>query len=78
MEDFKIIPNPNRGIFRIESELAFSSFTIYDTQGKLVHRQDDGNREVQMNQRLDHSGLFIIEVLLEDQAIHKKIFILQK
>ncbi len=76
---WQILPNPNKGIFTLESNQALSnaSLKIYDIYGQLivVQRIDDANRLIHLPDLAD--GLYLVQLFSNGKTSQRKMHITQ-
>ena len=73
--DFNIYPNPNNGIFNIESKTSISSIYIYDTRGRTTYKNEKVNADkVEINLTAFAKGLYLVKIIGEEgKIVNKKI-----
>jgi streptogramin lyase len=75
--DFNIYPNPNNGIFNIESKTRISSIFIYDTRGRTTFFNEKVNADkMEINLTAFAKGLYLVKIIGEEgKIVTKKIVI---
>lgn len=69
-----IIPNPNNGIFRIETKnLQVSKLTIYNTFGTIIYESKNVNSEIDLSN--EPKGTYFVEFQLQDKVLMQKLLI---
>ncbi len=65
IENMKIYPNPNNGIFNLSSNVEFNRFMveIYNPLGQLVFKNDTKSNEVSIDISNQSNGIYIIKVI---------------
>ena len=71
----KIFPNPNNGLFVVESEAR--NITVFNTQGQLIHtvEQPRGTYRQEIDLRGLQPGLYLVKLSYKDGVINRKILI---
>ncbi len=74
LNNITIIPNPNSGLFSIETSMPIKSIQLYDINGKIVYSNNTTN-----NNQVDAShltnGIYFIKIESDSNIIYKKISI---
>ena len=70
-----LYPNPNNGIFTIESELKLNEIFVYDVEGKLVHNAKVQNDIMFFDIRHLKKGAFFYKILSSGSEINGKFLI---
>ncbi len=69
-----VMPNPNNGIFNIVVEQSNWSYQLLDVSGKLISsKQNVGTNRLEMNTTSLENGIYILNIMIEGQSVHKKI-----
>jgi predicted GH43/DUF377 family glycosyl hydrolase len=70
---FSIYPNPNNGLFTINSDLSNSLVVIYDLRGTVIYRAAIGNRSlIDMNITGPLSGLYFVKLISDNGKVFTK------
>ena len=70
-----IIPNPNKGVFKIETEGVLLAIKLYNLQGKLIYQDFKGDKIIDLNSTLVESGIYILEMANSSGTVRKKVVI---
>jgi sugar lactone lactonase YvrE len=71
--DFNIYPNPNNGIFNIESKTSISSIYIYDARGRTTYFNEKVYADkVVINLTAFAKGLYLVKIIGEEGKITTK------
>ena len=75
--DYKIYPNPSKGLLKVEFRGSIHSVKIYDSSGKKVFdsKVEEQSSEILLNLEDLKSGLYSIQ-LIGGQRIYSEIFII--
>lgn len=69
-----IIPNPNSGIFRVETKnINMSTIKIHNTLGEIIYESQNINSEIDLS--AEPKGTYFIEVYTQDKIYRKKLII---
>jgi hypothetical protein len=75
----KLFPNPNKGIFTIETEndLMMNSIKVHDIAGKKVFSEElhGKNSMHQLNLSSVETGIYIVQIETEKGSIYKKMIV---
>ena len=69
----RVQPNPSNGLFSIFVENANWSYSILDMNGKLILNETVSNNNAEVNIQALEAGIYMLQISVEDQSIHKKI-----
>ena len=76
--DFNIYPNPNEGVFTLKfnsNSIKNRSLKIYNSNGKLIHKQSILNSENQIEIENPKSGIYFLQTIANSGITTKKIII---
>lgn len=81
-QDFKIVPNPNNGTFKIEfvsSKYNEASFEMYNSVGQIIINQKieirEGKNRILVNERKLNQGIYFLKFKAIEKVLTKKIII---
>ena len=78
-KSLKLFPNPNKGIFTIETEndLMMNSIKVHDIAGKKVFSEElhGKNSMHQLNLSSVETGIYIVQIETEKGSIYKKMIV---
>lgn len=74
--ELQVYPNPTEGRLTISAGQNIQEIKLYSMQGKLVY-QNNGidKREVQINFQQINAGIYILQSVLKDQIVSRKIVV---
>jgi hypothetical protein len=61
-KQISIVPNPNNGIFTIQSDEELGAVEIYNGIGQLVLKQISKSRSLEINMSEQHAGIYYVKV----------------
>ncbi len=73
LNNITIIPNPNNGIFTIQSETTINSIQLYDINGKIMYSNNENINQVDVAHLT--SGIYFVKIESDSNIIYKKISI---
>jgi hypothetical protein len=73
--DVVIYPNPNQGIFTIESKLPVQKIEIFDMLGKMVYAISNIYNRHTIQLSSEQKGVFVICIISENNKITKKLIV---
>lgn len=78
--NIQITPNPSNGIFSLtnNSSKKIEEITIYNTNRKIVWKQEAQENEQQIDVSFLSTGLYLMKVYLEDNEVIKRKIMIQK
>ena len=83
LEEFKIMPNPNNGLFTVKLKLSTQRpvrFTLFNTRGQAVYQSPltkmNGTQTKQISVR-SLSGVYFLKTEIGNQLIYKRIIIIK-
>lgn len=72
--DFKLFPNPNNGIFSIQSNVGFNNIEIVDVIGKSIFSKNVNNiNSFNFNLSTEPKGIYFVRVSFKDGVLLKKV-----
>jgi hypothetical protein len=81
-KEFVVSPNPSKGMFTIEGELALDdvvTFTVYDMLGNTMRKGSidnyNGQYEAQVDLTSAASGMYLLRIQKNDEIIVKRIVV---
>lgn len=72
---FKVFPNPTSDYINITSKVSISEIILFDLNGKKIKTLNPENAEVNMSVRDLQSGVYVIQIKGEDDAVSSHKFI---
>ncbi len=75
-DDIFVYPNPNNGVFNIDTKLAIEKIEIYNFLGDKIKEQLITKNNVVINMQAYNKGTYFIKVITSNQVITKKIIYL--
>ncbi len=74
VQEIKIYPNPNNGLFKIEVKNSIiSRIIIVNLLGEIIYESTDQNLEFDLSSQ--PKGTYFVEVFLQDRIVHQKLII---
>ena len=78
IKDFKVLPNPNSGVFDISGNLNSNEdirITVVDMQGRLIYESTELNNTISRNIDISSSeqGMYILNVSSDSNVLTEKI-----
>ena len=76
LENIKVFPNPNNGIFNIQLPLKYKgTITVHSNLGQMITEQKITSKKEEINMSNIKSGLYIISIITDEQIFTQKILI---
>tara|TARA_B110000971_G_scaffold83653_1_gene85797 strand:+ start:528 stop:1460 length:933 start_codon:yes stop_codon:yes gene_type:complete len=69
--EFKLVPNPTIGVFKIESKTPITKVEIYSISGKKVNEVDSGFETISTDNLFN--GMYILRIHSKNGISHKKL-----
>ena len=78
VEDFKVIPNPNAGIFDISGQLTSNetvNISVVDMQGRVIYQSSTTGNSIEKNVDISSSGqgMYILTLTSQNRVMTEKI-----
>ncbi len=70
-----VFPNPNNGVFTVQSTNKISSFEIINTLGKSIYQNNNTSPNLQIDLSAQPNGVYFISIQTSEGNINKKLVI---
>ncbi|WP_080778846.1 T9SS type A sorting domain-containing protein [Chryseobacterium phocaeense] len=72
-ESVSVYPNPTKGDIRIDSEFKMNSVEIYDTQGRLIRKENHNSGHIKIDIHSEASGVYYLKINTEKGVLTRKV-----
>ena len=71
----RVSPNPTDGVLHVETPLPMSKFRVLDMNGRVLFGGDCSDSVLQLDVSSLHTGMYFMEVFMQDHALHVAKFV---
>ncbi len=71
----EIYPNPNTGIFYVQSKEIIEQIRVLDAQGRLIYEQNNPNTQIEINLNQQPNGIYWLQSIAKGSTKTSKVVI---